>query len=47
MADWPVNVAIIKSPINWIIIFLMVMFAILIAELFIKGLKPHCTCEDQ
>lgn len=30
--DWPVNVAIIKSPINWVIVFLMIVFAIFIAE---------------
>lgn len=42
-----VNVAIIKNPINWIIIFLMIFFAMLIAESIFQlaGVKP-CSCHS-
>lgn len=36
--DWPVNVAIIKSPINWVTIFLMIVIAILIGDYLAKYL---------
>lgn len=31
--DWPVNVALIKNPVNWVIVFLMILMAILIFEM--------------
>lgn len=37
----PVNVALIKNPINWIIVFLMLAFAMLIAEAIFQLMGNH------
>lgn len=37
----PVNVALIKNPINWMIVFLMLAFALLIAEAIFQLMGNH------
>lgn len=41
----PVNIAIIKNPLNWVIIFLMLAFAMLIAEVLFQYMgNDICGC---
>lgn len=45
--DWlPINKAIIANPINWLIVLLMLIFAIFIAEALaqLSGKKSGCGC---
>jgi hypothetical protein len=43
----PVNIALIKNPINWFIVILMVIFAIFIAEMIVMWIKgAPCACNS-
>lgn len=41
-----VNVALIKNPINWVIVFLMLTFAMLIAESIFQLSGNACGCHS-
>lgn len=41
----PFNIALIKNPINWVIIFLMLMAALLIAESVFQLMGNHMPAE--
>lgn len=42
----PVNIALIKNPLNWAIVVLMLIFAMLIAEAIIQLVKGPCSCHS-
>lgn len=42
----PVNVALIRNPVNWVIVVLMLIFAMLIAEVLIQFIKSPCGCHS-
>lgn len=46
--DLPINTAVIAQPLNWIIIFLMLIFSMLIMEsmMALAGINPPCGCNS-
>lgn len=46
--DLPINTAVIAQPLNWIIIFLMLVFSMFIIEsmLALAGIKAPCGCNS-
>lgn len=46
--DLPINTAVIAQPLNWIIVFLMLVFSMLIVESLMTfvGVNPPCGCNS-
>jgi hypothetical protein len=46
--DIPINTAVIAQPLNWIIVFLMLVFSMLIMETLMAfaGVKAPCGCNS-
>lgn len=44
----PLNIPVISNPINWIIVFLMLVFSMFIVEslMALSGVKAPCGCTD-
>lgn len=44
----PLNFPVLRSPMNWIIVFLMLVFSMFIVEsvMALAGIKSPCGCQD-